>query len=474
MEKLAIFREYDIRGIYGQDLVRENVVRIGYLVGQELHKRGGETLGVGFDARVHSYEIFGWFCDGVLASGVTPYNLGEIPTPVGYFALYCDFKDNLNLDGSVMITGSHNPPEYNGFKITLLKEPFFGEEIYALQRDFYALDFDFVAQKIPSKSKVKALNVLDLYVEYMCKEFAHLKDFKIPISIDCGNGVAGVSITKILDKLGISYEGLFLEPDGNFPNHHPDPSEEDNLSFLHKSVQQIGGIGFAFDGDGDRLAVVKYTPKGNKVYKGDELAIIFAQKIPKPVVIGEVKCSLNMYESIDKIGTAIMYKTGHSNLKVKLKKTNAHMAFEVSGHIFFNDRYFGFDDATYAALRVLELLNSEGLEFDKVLEELPKLYSTDEIKIETTEEAKFIIVERLKKMLENPNALPINFPKIMEIITIDGVRVIFEKGWGLIRASNTTPALVTRFEAKSEEACKTYQKALLELLEQIKECNGDN
>lgn len=474
MGNLAIFREYDIRGIYGQELVRENVVRIGYLVGQELHRRGGRILGIGFDARVHSREIFGWFCEGVLASGITPYNLGEIPTPVAYFSLYCDFQENLCLDGSVMITGSHNPPEYNGFKITLLKEPFFGEQIYSLERDFYSLDFDLIAQKIPLNVEIKTLNVLDLYVEYLCKEFSHLKGFKIPISMDCGNGIAGVGIAKILDKLGIAYEGLFLEPDGNFPNHHPDPSEEKNLIFLHEKVQQKGGIGFAFDGDGDRLAVIKYAIQGNKVYKGDELAIIFANTIPNPVVIGEVKCSLNMYESINKIGTGIMYKTGHSNLKVKLKESNAHMAFEVSGHIFFNDRYFGFDDATYAALRVLELLYSKGLEFDEVLEKLPRLYSTDEIKIKTTEEEKFVIIEHLKKALEKSDTLPIKFPKIVDIITIDGVRVVFEEGWGLIRASNTTPVLVTRFEAKSEKMCKVYQEALLRLLEQIKEENGDN
>ncbi|WP_299549119.1 phosphomannomutase/phosphoglucomutase [uncultured Helicobacter sp.] len=466
---LVIFREYDIRGIYGKDLVRENVVRIGYLVGLELHKRGGATLGVGFDARLHSKEIFDWFCQGVLASGITPYHLGEIPTPVAYYALYCEFEGGLQLDGSVMITGSHNPPEYNGFKITLLKEPFFGEQIYALQREFDTLNWEFVEKKIPLNIEIKTLNALDLYVEYLCKEFAHLKGFKIPISMDCGNGIAGVGITKILDRLEIAYNGLFLEPDGNFPNHHPDPSEEKNLSFLHEEVCQKGGIGFAFDGDGDRLAVIKYTPSGNKVYKGDELAIIFANTIPNPVVIGEVKCSLNMYESIDKIGKAIMYKTGHSNLKVKLKESNAQMAFEVSGHIFFNDRYFGFDDATYAALRVLELVHFKGLEFDRVLESLPKLYSTDEIKIKTTEEEKFASVERLKKILKDSSALPVNFPKIVDIITIDGVRVVFEEGWGLIRASNTTPVLVTRFEAKSDSLCKVYQKALLELLEQIKE-----
>ena len=234
-------------------------------------------------------------------------------------------------------------------------------------------------------------------------------------------------------------------------------AKKKNLKDIKALVAKNGGIGFAFDGDGDRLAVIKE----NKVYKGDELAIIFAQKIPNPIIIGEVKCSLNMFESINKIGKAIMYKTGHSNLKVKLKETNAHLAFEVSGHIFFNDRYFGFDDAIYAALRVLELIKEDGLEFDRILQTLPKLYSTDEIKIPTTENQKFAIIQELQQILKNP---PANFPKIVEIIDIDGLRVIFEEGWGLIRASNTTPMLVTRFEAKSEYAKETYQKALLDLL----------
>ncbi|MBD5165258.1 phosphomannomutase/phosphoglucomutase [Helicobacter sp.] len=470
MQKLAIFREYDIRGIYGEDLTQENVVRIGYLLGLELQKRGGKNLGVGYDARVHSEIIFDWFCQGVFASGAVAYHLGMIPTPVGYFALYSEFKtesQTLRLDGSVMITGSHNPPKYNGFKITLCKEPFFGEEIYALERDFYALSYQEVACKIPANITPQKLNALDLYVDYLTKAFEHLRGLDLPISIDCGNGIAGIGITRILERLGIAFKGLFLNPDGNFPNHHPDPSEEKNLQELKEEVARKGGIGFAFDGDGDRLAVIKKTQEGEKVYKGDELAIIFAHTIPNPIVIGEVKCSLNMYESIDKIGQSIMYKTGHSNLKVKLKESGAHMAFEVSGHIFFNDRYFGFDDATYAALRVLELLKTKGLTFDKVLESLPKLYSTDEIKIKTNEEVKFALVEKLKARLESPSKLPPNFPPIVKIISIDGVRVIFEEGWGLVRASNTTPVLVTRFEAKSDEAVATYREALLGLLDSI-------
>ena len=451
MEKLTIFREYDIRGIYNQDLTQDNVVKIGFLLGKELKKRGGKTLGVGYDARVHSPIIFNWLCSGIGASGITTYNLGQIPTPVGYFALYADF-DGLSLDGSIMITGSHNPPQYNGFKITLLKQPFFGEDIYKLEQDFYSLQTPKVKTETPQK-----LNILEKYIDFLSQEFQHLKGLNIPINLDCGNGIAAVGIAEILKRLELNFEGLYLNTDGTFPNHHPDPSEEKNLEDLKKLVAKKGGIGFAFDGDGDRLALIK----GDKVYKGDELAIIFAQKIPNPIIIGEVKCSLNMFESINKIGQAIMYKTGHSNLKIKLKETNAHLAFEVSGHIFFNDRYFGFDDATYAALRVLELIKEDGLEFDKILQTLPKLYSTDEIKIPTTEERKFQIIQELKETLKNP---PKDFPEIIEIIDIDGLRVIFKDGWGLIRASNTTPVLVTRFEAKTNLAKETYQNALLGLL----------
>ncbi|PZT48464.1 phospho-sugar mutase [Helicobacter valdiviensis] len=454
MEKLSIFREYDIRGVYPKELNFENVVKIGYLIGLELKRRGGKTIAVGYDARLHSCEIFSYLIQGLASAGVLVYTLGEIPTPVAYFALYQEF-DGIRLDGSVMITGSHNPKEYNGFKITLLKEPFYGKDIYKLEEEFYKLD-------LPQTKEVKPefLPALEKYIEFMVKEFGSLEGLDVPICIDCGNGVASLGVAEIFKRLKINYKGLFMEPDGNFPNHHPDPSEEKNLSFIKEELQKSGGIGFAFDGDGDRLAVLKK----DKIYKGDELAIIFANSIENPYVIGEVKCSLNMYEAISKIGKTLMYKTGHSNLKVMLKEQNADMAFEVSGHIFFKHRYFGYDDATYALLRLLELVKKDGMAFDKVLEDLPKLYSTDEKKIESTDEKKFILIDRLKEALKNP---PKDFPKIVEIVEIDGVRVIFKEGWGLIRASNTTPVLVTRFEAKSKEKMDFYEEKLLELLENV-------
>ena len=264
-----------------------------------------------------------------------------------------------------------------------------------------------------------------------------------------------------MDSLELDYKGLYCEPDGTFPNHHPDPTIEKNLKDIKELLKNDAQIGFAYDGDADRIAVL--TKKYN--IKGDELALLFAKDMKNPTVIGEVKCSQVMYDEINKTGRAVMYKTGHSNLKVKIKELNADLAAEVSGHIFFNDRYFGYDDAIYATFRVLELIY-HGVDLDKELEKLPKTYSTEEIKVKTTEEEKFKLIERLKSLLKNP---PKDFPKIKEIIEIDGVRVIFEDGWGLVRASNTTPILVTRFESTDKNHAKLYEEKLNDLIEKAKQ-----
>ena len=291
----------------------------------------------------------------------------------------------------------------------------------------------------------------------MVKNFKHLKGFDKKIVIDCGNGVAGTVINSIFDKLGFNYRGLYCKPDGTFPNHHPDPSVEENLKDVKKALNIDGDIAFAYDGDADRIAVI--TKKHN--IKGDQLALLYAKKMNKPTVIGEVKCSLIMYDELEKMGAkAIMYKTGHSNLKVKMKEENAQLACEVSGHIFFKDRYFGFDDAIYATLRVIELIK-DGIDLDKEIDALPKLYSTDELKVKTTEEKKFEIIKNIEEILKNP---PETFPKIKNIITIDGLRINFENGWALVRASNTTPILVTRFEAKSLEDLEFYQKEMQKVI----------
>jgi phosphomannomutase/phosphoglucomutase len=453
----SIFREYDIRGIFEKELNENIVKKIGFYLAKALLKKTPEAsfIAVGYDARLHSPTLKNWLASGINAAGLEVLDMGLVPTPANYFANFTEFN-GLESDGSVMITGSHNPPEYNGFKITLNKDPFFGEEIYALGRDILADDSvitdNDVTITIDSKNK---------YIDYIVNHFSHLKLENKKFVFDCGNGVAGVVLREILDRLNIKYKILFEEPDGNFPNHHPDPSDEHTLEDIKKELASGEyDFGFAYDGDADRIALL--SPKYN--FKGDILAIFFSRFIKNPTVIGEVKCTQVMYDIINSYGKAIMYKTGHSNLKVKIKEEKADFAAEVSGHLFFNDRYFGYDDALYATFRALELID-QGFDFDAEYEALPQVYSTPEINITVTEETKFKIIEDLKTALENP---PANFPKIKDIITVDGIRVIFDHGWGLVRASNTTPKLVTRFEADTKENAKVYEVALLELFESLK------
>ncbi len=449
----SIFREYDIRGIFEKELNENVVKKIGFFLAKRVD---GEYIAIGYDARLHSPTLFHWLVSGINAAGKKALGMGMVPTGVNYFSNFVSFQvedQEIIPSASIMITGSHNPPEYNGFKITIDKKPFFGEQIYALGKEVLASSLE-----IEDNPIFIPIDVKERYIAYMLDQFSHLKGFDKEIVIDCGNGVAGVVLEPILQGLGIVYKALYCDPDGTFPNHHPDPSEEENLYDLKNALKE-GQLGFAYDGDADRIAVL--TKKHN--FKGDELAIIFAKSMHNPTVIGEVKCSQVMYEEINRIGKAIMYKTGHSNLKVKIAETNADFAAEVSGHLFFNDRYFGFDDAIYATLRVLELVQ-RGVDLDAEIERLPKVYNTPEIKIETTEDQKFAIIDKLKAALQNP---PKNFPLIKEIIDVDGVRIIFEDGWALVRASNTTPVLVTRFEAKSKELAKKYQEAILQLLHQI-------
>lgn len=454
---LSIFREYDIRGIFEKELNETIVKKIGFYLAKALLNKisTAKYIAVGYDARLHSPTLKNWLSSGINKAGLKVLDMGLVPTPANYFANFTDF-DGLKCDGSIMITGSHNPPEYNGFKITLDKNPFFGEDIYALGReilnDTSIIEDDFETTLIDSKNK---------YIDYIVNHFSHLKLENKKFVFDCGNGVAGVVLREILDKLNIKYNILFEEPDGNFPNHHPDPSDEHTLEDIKKELSSGEfDFGFAYDGDADRIALL--SPKYN--FKGDILAIFFSKFIKNPTVIGEVKCSQVMYDTINSYGKAIMYKTGHSNLKVKIKETKADFAAEVSGHLFFNDRYFGYDDAIYATFRALELIDN-GFDFDKEFKDLPQVYSTPEINITVTEDTKFKIIEDLKEALKNPSS---DFPKIKDIITVDGIRVIFENGWGLVRASNTTPKLVTRFEADKEENAKIYEKALIELFEKIK------
>ncbi|NOQ31182.1 MAG: phosphomannomutase/phosphoglucomutase [Helicobacteraceae bacterium] len=449
---MSIYREYDIRGIYEKELNEDSVTKIGYALSKHIK---GNVVAIGYDARTHSPILFEYLVAGLNAGGKKVLSCGVVPTPVNYFCNYNAF-DGVTADASVMITGSHNPSEYNGFKITVDKAPFFGEQIYALGREIDNMSMPSKVERLVTEIPAK-----EAYIAYMLEEFSHLKAMNTKIVYDCGNGVAGVVIEDIFDALELNTKGIFKEPDGTFPNHHPDPSVEKNLVDIKELLAQDGDIAFAYDGDADRIAVL--THKHN--IKGDQMALLYSMKMDKPTVIGEVKCSQVMYDELEKRGcTAVMYKTGHSNLKVKMKELNAELACEVSGHIFFKDRYFGYDDAIYATLRMLELVY-DGVDLDKEIEALPQTFSTEEIKVETTEEQKFKIIDSLKKLLENP---PADFPKIKNIIDVDGVRVIFEKGWGLVRASNTTPVLVTRFESTIESEAKRYEDELNKLILQAK------
>ena len=446
---MSIYREYDIRGIYEKELNEKSVTRIGYVLASKIE---GEYVSVGYDARSHSPILFEYLVAGLNAGGKKVLGMGLVPTPVNYFTNYQEW-DGITPSASVMITGSHNPSEYNGFKITVDKAPFFSDDIYALGDECEAMDY------IPKAEKrdVTEIDAVKRYTDFLVSEFQHLKGMDTRFVYDCGNGVAGVVTEDIFEALEMKSKGIYVDPDGTFPNHHPDPSDEHNLVDVKKLLEEQGDIAFAYDGDADRIAVL--THKNN--IKGDMMALLYSMKMDKPTVVGEVKCSQVMYDELTRRGcNAVMYKTGHSNLKVKMKEIDADLACEVSGHVFFKNRYFGYDDAIYATLRMLELIH-DGIDLDAELAKLPLVYSTEEIKVKTTEEEKFKIIDRVKELLQTP---PESFPTIKDIIDVDGVRINFAKGWGLVRASNTTPVLVTRFESTDEAQAKVYEEAINKLI----------
>ncbi|MCI6578778.1 MAG: phosphomannomutase/phosphoglucomutase [Campylobacter sp.] len=450
-----IFREYDIRGLVGEQLNDASVKAIGKALGEQIKKSGAKRVSVGYDARTHAPMLFSALVSGLNAQGLELFDIGLAPTPVGYFSVFSG-----EFDANVMITGSHNPKEYNGFKITIGTDSFFGKDLEALGAVVEGmLKADPLSANITTDKRAQKFDILSKYEDFYAKNFSHLKGFALPFVCDFGNGAAGVAASRIIKALNLNAKMLYAEPDGNFPNHHPDPSIEANLADLKAQLKASGAkIGFGFDGDGDRIAVLC----GERSIKGDELAYLYALNMKNPRVLGEVKCSQNMYDEINKLGSAFMGKTGHSNIKKAMKELNIDMAAEVSGHIFFKERYFGFDDALYAMVRALELLY-KGIDFESELDKLPKLYSTDEIKVEATESTKFAVIERIKAELKNAD-----LPEILDIVDIDGLRVRFEAGWALVRASNTTPVLVTRFEASSERDLADIRECFSKLIYKVK------
>jgi len=456
----TIFRQYDIRGIVDKELTTENTKLIGYYLGLAIKEKieTNPYVVVGYDIRTHSKMLFEALISGLNLSGCKILNIGLVATGVNYFASFQEFEiDNKTIkpNASVMITGSHNAKKYNGFKTTINNEPFFGNELILIYENIIKNQ----EIKIPDNFDFIEVDAKSLYIDFMVNQFSHLKDFKIPFAIDCGNGVANTVLCEILDKLNLNYQGLHLTPDGEFPNHHPDPTNEKNLEDLKATLIGDCNLGFAYDGDADRIAVL--TQKYN--IKGDMLALLFSKTMKNPVIIGEVTYSQNIFDEMNQNSKTIMDKTGYSNLRLKLKELNADLAAEVSGHIFFNDRYYGYDDAIYATFRVLELLYLD-IDLDKELDKLPKVYTSSNIEIEVSEDIKFLIIEKIEKKLSQ---IQRGFPVIKDILKIDGLRINFGYGWALIRASNTNALIMTKYEATSFATAMSYKKAVENLIKEV-------
>ena len=425
-----MFREYDIRGIAEIDMTEEDVLLIGKGVGSFLKARGCSKLNVGQDCRLSSKRYSEKVIEGLRSTGCDVIDIGICPTPVFYFSI-----QHLAAEGGVMVTASHNPKEYNGFKLCIGLDSIHGEDIRKILGIIDSQSF------IRGKGSLSSADIVKPYRKFIENNITLAGSLKV--GVDSGNGTAGVVAVPIFKELGCEVHDIYSDMDGTFPNHEADPTVGKNMQDLIAMVKDKKlDVGIGFDGDGDRIGVI--DEKGNMVY-GDKLMIIFAREIlsrkPGATFISEVKCSKTMYDDIEKHGgRAIMWRTGHSLIKKKMKEEKAELAGEMSGHIFFADRYFGYDDATYAACRLFEILANTRQKISDLLSDVPKTYSTPEIRVECPDDRKFGVVAEVTKY----------FRKIYNVIDIDGVRVLFEDGWGLVRASNTQPALVLRFEALSE------------------------
>jgi len=451
----VIFREYDIRGIFENEFDLEFAYELGRTYatyhaqkstqkGPGIEATEGSTIAVGYDARISSPAIFRALSRGLNEGGLNVLNLGLVTTPMNYFANF-----SLDVSGTIMITGSHNPPDYNGFKICLQKNTLFGEEIQALKKIFERREW--IKGPVGTTSD---FDIFPLYIDRYQDEFHKLNPIKVVL--DCGSGAAGVIARKLFNSVGINPIILCEEPDGKFPIHHPDPTVEKNLTLLKETVlKEKAAVGIGFDGDADRIGLV--DENGKMIY-GDELMVIISRDILQhkkgAKIVGDVKCSDRLYADIKKNGgDPVMWKTGHSLIKDKIKKDGAPFGGEMSGHIFFADRNYGYDDAVYAGLRVVEILSKTGKPLSQLLNGLPSAFNTPEIRIDTTEEKKLLIVEKLKEKFSQPS------PDYQTNL-LDGIRISFRDGWALARASNTQPVLVLRFEAQSENRLKEIQGSI--------------
>ncbi len=467
-----IFREYDIRGIAGEDITRDTSVAIGkafgtYLNSQIKTQNSKLKVSIGRDIRNTSKELASGLIEGIISTGINVYNIGICPTPVQYFSLF-----HLDLDGGIMVTGSHNPPEYNGFKISIGKETIYGDTIQRLKEIVLKKGW-ITANKA---GRAEKYDIINDYKKYMLNEFSYLNDSryrKLKVVVDAGNGTAGILVPQILKDIGCEVTPLYCEPDGNFPNHHPDPTVLEYIQgLINETIKTGADFGVGYDGDADRIGIVN---RNGDIIWGDHLMIILSREVLKQnkgaKIIGDVKCSQLMFDDIKKHGgIPIMWKTGHSLIKQKMKNEQAILAGEFSGHIFIADRYFGYDDAIYTTMRLVEIIKTSGKELKELLSDISRMAYTPEIRIDCGDGIKKKVVEKVIERLvwcKNNGCSPY---EIMDFNTIDGVRVVFEKGWTLLRASNTQPVLVMRAEASDDLHLEKYrffmERELKEVIEE--------
>ncbi|MDR5780115.1 phosphomannomutase/phosphoglucomutase [Caballeronia sp. LZ065] len=443
----SIFKAYDIRGIVGKTVDRDVAKSIGQAFGSEIKKQGGDSVVVARDGRLSGPELVGALADGLRAAGVDVIDVGMVPTPVGYFAASVPLplpSGERRVDSCIVVTGSHNPPDYNGFKMVLRGAAIYGEQIQGLYKRIVDNDFS------TGEGSYTEFDVQQMYLDRIVSDVKPVRGMKIVV--DAGNGVAGGLAPRLFKALGCELVELFTDIDGNFPNHHPDPAHVENLQDVIKALKETDAeVGFAFDGDGDRLGVV--TKDGQVIFPDRQL-MLFAQEVLSRnkggQIIYDVKCTRNLAKWVrEQGGEPIMWKTGHSLVKAKLRETGAPLAGEMSGHVFFKDRWYGFDDGLYTGARLLEIL-SRVADPSKLLNDLPDSLSTPELQIKMEEGENVQLISKLQK-----NA---KFTGADDVLTIDGLRVEYPDGFGLARSSNTTPVVVMRFEADSEGALKRIQE----------------
>ena len=442
---MGLFREYDLRGIVGKELTEEMAERVGRAYCTYVKDRGVKTVSVGRDGRLSSPGLHKALVRGLLEGGLNVIDIGICPSPLVYFSLF-----TLPVEGGIMITGSHNASEYNGFKVCVGKEAIHGEEIQALRRVVE------IGQFVSGAGHLSEHPIIPDYLAFIKENFAGLKADQLHVVIDCGNGVAALVAKQALELLGCRVTGLYCDLDGRFPNHHPDPTVLENLDdLIHAVKEHKADVGIGYDGDADRIGTID---EQGQVLWGDRLMVIYSRDIlaskPGSTIISEVKASQSLYDDIAKHGgRPVMWKTGHSLIKSKMKSEHAVLAGEMSGHMFFADRYFGYDDAIYASCRLVEILAKVGRTLSSLVADLPNTSVTPEIRVDTPDAVKFDLVKHVQqRFADHLRTRQVLGPAkliLRDVVTIDGVRAIFDEGWGLIRASNTQPALVLRFEATS-------------------------